>query len=1028
MYKTLEQTCVPRRSVFDPAISDTVYNLDDLPDIDPTRFFAENYVTDGMRQLLTEAFKRLEGKSPSSSGAFLLSQAMGGGKTHNLIALGLLAMNPQARSGVMGSFYSPGPLGAVRVVSFSGRNTNTPFGLWGELARDLNRQDALGDYYSPLRPPGPGAWVELLHGEPVLLLLDELPPYFEAMRAIPVGATTLDVITTTALSNLLTAIAEGKLPNACVVITDLRASAYAAGSADVNAALQNLEGEANRVVTRIDPVRLNSDELYHILRTRLFEHVATPAEREEVAAAYGGAIAQAHAMDLTAVTEAQQRATVANAYPFHPGIQDLFARFKDNPRFQQTRALIRIMRTVVADLWQTGQARQRALIGAEDINLLDAGITSEVRQINNTLDAALAHDIVSDGGNAVAQRIDGQAGRDARDIATLIFFSSLSQAVNPTLGLTRSDIAGYLAAPGRDITRLRDALDKLQALAWYLHTTAGGALLFKNTENLIAKLETYAQGMLADQRETELRERLREMFAPQLRACYGQVQALPALDQIQLSADTTTLVIFRPAPPARRDIEDFYAHQQYKNRVLFLTGDSATYDRVLERSAYLRAIGVIVKELLTKGTREGDPQMIDAKDIETRQQSSFYLACREAFQLLLYPTKNGLNDLAINPQYQGNSFKGEQAIIDALRDAYKYEPDAGPNNPAFVSRVVDRLWSGAKEIPWNEVKMRAATDPSWIWHLPRVLDDVRTAMIQRDQWRDIGNGFVERGPFPPPRPAVQVLVLTRDDQTGEVTLRVKPLHGDTVYVHKPSGTSPGRERLASHDFKTVDLHVTFTAADATQGVEGDPMLWTNTISLKYRLYGAPGERTCELQALPSGTIRYTTDGSNPSTTGRIFQEPFRVPHGCTIILAQATAEGIASELLRVEVPNDGRGEGREAWRVDLAKPATWRKTQKLDATNEVFTFLDSAIRRNATLGGTRLVAMKATHWAELSFDEDTFLSGQLVRDQASWLREQVPGANVTLEVAALKLPDGQGLLDLTGDLKQTLNRSEVVQS
>ncbi len=69
MYKTLEQTCVPRQSVFDPAISDTVYNIDELSRIDPTRFFAENYVTQGMRLLLTEAFKRLEGKSQSSSGA-----------------------------------------------------------------------------------------------------------------------------------------------------------------------------------------------------------------------------------------------------------------------------------------------------------------------------------------------------------------------------------------------------------------------------------------------------------------------------------------------------------------------------------------------------------------------------------------------------------------------------------------------------------------------------------------------------------------------------------------------------------------------------------------------------------------------------------------------------------------------------------------------------------------------------------------------------------------------------------------------
>jgi len=50
-----------------------------------------------------------------------------------------------------------------------------------------------------------------------------------------------------------------------------------------------------------------------------------------------------------------------------------------------------------------------------------------------------------------------------------------------------------------------------------------------------------------------------------------------------------------------------------------------------------------------------------------------------------------------------------------------------------------------------------------------------------------------------------------------------------------------------------------------------------------------------------------------------------------------------------------------------------------------------------------------------------------VRGQATQLRDLVAGANVTLEVAAVAVPDGQHLLDLTSDLKQTPARSEVVQ-
>jgi hypothetical protein len=58
--KTLSDLCNPRSSVFDRTRLDTVYNLDDLPSIKPDEFFSENYVTEGMRILLIEAFNRLE--------------------------------------------------------------------------------------------------------------------------------------------------------------------------------------------------------------------------------------------------------------------------------------------------------------------------------------------------------------------------------------------------------------------------------------------------------------------------------------------------------------------------------------------------------------------------------------------------------------------------------------------------------------------------------------------------------------------------------------------------------------------------------------------------------------------------------------------------------------------------------------------------------------------------------------------------------------------------------------------------------
>ena len=66
--------------------------------IKAAEFFEENYITDGMHRLLSEAFRRFKGGS--DQGVFKLTQAMGGGKTHNMVALGLVAKHPEIRDKV----------------------------------------------------------------------------------------------------------------------------------------------------------------------------------------------------------------------------------------------------------------------------------------------------------------------------------------------------------------------------------------------------------------------------------------------------------------------------------------------------------------------------------------------------------------------------------------------------------------------------------------------------------------------------------------------------------------------------------------------------------------------------------------------------------------------------------------------------------------------------------------------------------------------------------------------------------------
>ncbi|MBX3109975.1 MAG: ATP-binding protein, partial [Fimbriimonadaceae bacterium] len=466
---SLKQSCTPRPSVFDSNKRDTVHDILDLVkgNIDPNEFFTENYVTQGMRTFLTEAFKRLEGNSAGAQAIFRLSQSMGGGKTHNLIAFGLLCQNPELRDPVMGDFHKVGNLGKVRVVAFSGRQTDAQHGIWGEIAKQLGKQEQFSHFMTNLEAPGQEAWTQLLQGEPIAIILDELPPYMEYAHSRKVGDSNLAVVTTTALSNLFIAVADNKLSNVVLAVSDLSGAAYEHGHTRIEeifekvGSLKNLNQEAIRLSMPIDPVRMNSDELYQILRTRLFEKLPTESTVKEVANGYSDAIRKAKLQDITTASPEQFAADVESAYPFHPAIRDLYARFKENQGFQQTRALIRIMRIIVADLWNSGKAESLDLIGAHNINLADPEMVSEVKQINSKLDGAIAHDISSQG-SASAEAIDAElGGTDAQDVSKLVFLASLADGPNQILGLNRGEIVQYLAAPGRDVAKLnKDAIDQ----------------------------------------------------------------------------------------------------------------------------------------------------------------------------------------------------------------------------------------------------------------------------------------------------------------------------------------------------------------------------------------------------------------------------------------------------------------------------------------------------------------------------------------------------------------------------------------
>lgn len=205
MLQTVRDTCQFDPGSIDYALSEQIEDLTDLAGHSPANaeaFFRKTYVTGGMATLLRQGLQRLSGKSGQA--VFELKQAMGGGKTHSMLALGYLAANPALAHLVPNEIVEGIALPSTRVVSISGRSISRDRHLWGDIAAQIDKPDDFVEFYrgAPIAP-NEKDWIALFGDEPTLILIDELPPYLANAVTQPVGGGTLADVTVYALSNLL---------------------------------------------------------------------------------------------------------------------------------------------------------------------------------------------------------------------------------------------------------------------------------------------------------------------------------------------------------------------------------------------------------------------------------------------------------------------------------------------------------------------------------------------------------------------------------------------------------------------------------------------------------------------------------------------------------------------------------------------------------------------------------------------------------------------------------------------------------
>ena len=173
---------------------------------------------------------------------------------------------------------------------------------------------------------------------------------------------------------------------------------------------------------------------------------------------------------------------------------------------------------------------------------------SHIRQIKPSLEEAINHDIAQDG-KSIAEVIDIEKPKNngvAQNVAKLLLVSSLSTASHGLLGLTESEIFGFLSAPNLDINEIKSSLEELKTLCWYMKQDNRGRLYFQNTKNMVAEMNTLVDSYTNENAKKELKKILVQNFSPNLKTCYEMLYVLPAADEIDLDQNKISLVVFEP--------------------------------------------------------------------------------------------------------------------------------------------------------------------------------------------------------------------------------------------------------------------------------------------------------------------------------------------------------------------------------------------------------------------------------------------------------------------------------------------------
>lgn len=612
---------------------------------DPVVFFRKTHTTEGLRNLLEIAEKRLKGEGGDSD--IQLQTPFGGGKTHSLIAL-----------------YHKGKEWGAHVVVFDGTSLDpkdvTP---WEEIENQLTGEI---HYLKGRTSPGREKLRTLFaRYQPLLILMDEVLTYAVKASGIQVGESTLASQMLAFIQELTGAIRTLDKSLLLITLPSSVLEQHGESGEKLFLQLQHISGRTEKIYT---PVK--EPEISQIVRKRLFSSIDENEARETVE----------DFLEYTAkekmlpegVEKSEYREKFMRSYPFQPEvIEILHRRWGSFTTFQRTRGVLRLLSLVVYSLKDS----RCPYIRLSDFDLGNDEIERElIKHIGEDYDSVLAQDITSE--NSGAKKVDRTLSSSFSTFsfgtraATTIFLYSHSGG--PEKGATTSEIKLSAAEVRYPSSAVVEAVKRLEENLFYLQSQEK-LFFFTNQPNLnrmlVNKMENIGEEMVNEEKAL-LNENLRKE--------HFEIYTWPSTSKDVVDTKKLKLVILRTKDKdaCMNFLENHGERPRvYRNTLIFLCPTES--DRIVFEGNLKKKLGwELIEKDRTLNLTSDQKETVKTKMKEGRTEVADGI--KNLYRVVLLPFKDGLEEIDLGQTTVGMDTSIDRRVYDRLKDENKINKELSP--------------------------------------------------------------------------------------------------------------------------------------------------------------------------------------------------------------------------------------------------------------------------------------------------------------------------------------------------------------